>query len=182
MKLSCGRREFRLVDVMKFIKTIDQHPWKTFFAVSIIFALLCWFFWEHVTRFSTVIDVVTIWFAGAIMLVSTINYLRNRSKKLLDMEEVKIILQNGDDVNSQKELAQTIIRSNLTRAELKGCLRDCHKVSGDFNIPYLGQRVFSQNLLDAQQGKTNSVLIILEVPKALGNKKPTDNFITCELK
>lgn len=169
---------------MNLIKIIDQHPWRTFFLVTSVFAFLCWFFWKHVALYSTVIDVVTIWFAGAIMLISTINYLRNRSKKLLDMEEVKIILQNGEDGNSKKELAQTIIRSNLTRAELKGCLRDCYKVTGEFKIPYLGERAFSQNLLEAQQGKTSTVLIKLEVPKALSSnhKNPTDSFITCTLK
>ena len=146
------------------MKNIENYLMFVLSGLLIVLVVLVSFYWDWLDQISKPLDVLTIWFAGLIMLVTSVNSFIMLYKRKKDKQEILIHLQDGDNESSRVKLMQTIMRANLTRAELKGCLGDCLVEGGNFNIPYLGEPSFSQGLLAAQQGKVNTVLIKLAIP------------------
>ncbi len=124
-------------------------------------------FWDTVLEIIDALDKITIVFASIIMVVTILNWSGNARHRRLDNQPIRIWLQNYQDSSTRRQLSQTIVREHLNRAELKGCLNDCYRRKEHYKIPYLRQVAFSSQLRNAQQAKSNEIIIELSDPESL---------------
>ncbi|EAJ6142276.1 hypothetical protein BVH42_04145 [Campylobacter lari] len=101
-----------------------------------------------------ILDQCTIVFSFITMLIVVLSF----KQKLKENNEITIILQT----NSQsKTLPVKILRRNFTRAELLGYLGIYNNSTQNFNIAYLTEPQFMQDVLNIQKGKANSITIFI---------------------
>lgn len=99
-------------------------------------------------------DWATIVFAFFAMFGTGINWWNAKKQK----QQIDIFIKRG---NQEEKIPSYIIRANFTRSEIFGVLGGLDS-DRDFNIKYTKKPEFIKRILDIQQGKENSLTILLE--------------------
>jgi len=89
------------------------------------------------------------------LIIVTINLILNKRKEKLQNQEIKIFFIID---NKKKDTKLTIIRKHFTRSEVLGIVGILQKdISKRFNIEYMKNKKFLDDVIDIQQGKKDEI-------------------------
>lgn len=100
--------------------------------------------WKIIDGFATAMTLILIYFEYS------------NSKKQL--EPIDIYLEFEDGVTKK---ISTIKRKNFSRAELKGILRELHNSRDNYDLSYMAEKEFLDNIFSIQDGKSNDFYMII---------------------